>query len=453
MAIPIQHKGRYIFHFSDLRNLDSIINKGLLCKNLKDSLGIAHKNIANFKIQQRRAEMVVTAGPGGYVHDYVPFYFSSINPMLLTLLNKKNVDQNLIIYFCVNIQRLEKSDTVFSNSSANTSTPPFFYDDVSMLDNLNWNLIESKRWSVGSDEEKHMKMAEAFIHKSVSIGEIDAIVVYNDWAKKKVQVTFEQNHLKPPRILFDNNSLMVNYRFYYTKFFFKNRNFETLVTGPLMLYYQYNQLMVSIKKKRQSRVGEFRYSSIQKLNENLAVDISVIPELGDIVGLLQDYTPHHDTVDYHTKKVVEELKKLELFKNFSTENKNIILLAAYLHDIGKGPISKWESGKMTRDYPDHTVDAIPMLERILVEDIESLTDEEIRLVCMLVVYHDIVGDCIERERSKEQIIQIIENENDLKMLFAISVADSKAILNIWAIRLLANQSEFISEIMETKKIN
>ena len=31
MAISDIHKGKYIFHFTDARNLDSIIKNGLLC--------------------------------------------------------------------------------------------------------------------------------------------------------------------------------------------------------------------------------------------------------------------------------------------------------------------------------------------------------------------------------------------------------------------------------------
>ncbi|MGQ7112742.1 DarT ssDNA thymidine ADP-ribosyltransferase family protein, partial [Escherichia sp. TWPC-MK] len=33
--------------------------------------------------QHRRSEMRVTCGPGGVVHDYVPFYFTKRSPMLL----------------------------------------------------------------------------------------------------------------------------------------------------------------------------------------------------------------------------------------------------------------------------------------------------------------------------------------------------------------------------------
>lgn len=51
MAIPDIHKGKYIFHFTDARNLDSIIKNGLLCTNEKNKQGIKHQNIANQTIQ------------------------------------------------------------------------------------------------------------------------------------------------------------------------------------------------------------------------------------------------------------------------------------------------------------------------------------------------------------------------------------------------------------------
>ena len=40
MAISEKYKGRYIFHFTDMENLDSIIKNGLLCTNVKNERGI-----------------------------------------------------------------------------------------------------------------------------------------------------------------------------------------------------------------------------------------------------------------------------------------------------------------------------------------------------------------------------------------------------------------------------
>ncbi len=448
MAIPDKHKDRFIFHFTDIENLDSIIKNGLLCTNKKNEKGIKHKNIANMAIQERRANMDVPVGPGGKVHDYVPFYFSSINPMLLKKLNEKNVDQPLIIYLCVKIERIDREDAVFTNASANTSTPPQFYADPVHLEDLNWDLIDSRNWSVGTDDEKHKKMAEALILNSVNIDEVDTIVVYNECVRKKVEEVFADNGIKTPNIRYGNE--VKNYSFYYTKLFFEDRKTETLVYGPLAILNEYRNLIDYIKNERKNKKDTYLYHSIEDLVKALDEDITVISELKDIVGLLQDYDSHNDTVDDHTKKVVAEIKKTDYFVNASEEKKSILLLAAYLHDMGKGPKKKWKEGKMTRAYLDHPVDAMPMLARILTEEIESLSEDEIRLVCMLVVYHDIVGDCMEKGREKKQVAVLIECEDDLEMLFALSCADSKAICGLWGIDIQSRKNSFVKQIMKMK---
>lgn len=450
MAIPDNHKGKYIFHFTDLRNLDSIVKNGLLCTNEKNKLRIKHQNIANQTIQKRRAKMDVTAGPGGKVHDYVPFYFSSINPMLLTLLNHKNCDQNLIIYLCINITRLDKADAVFTSASANTIESPDFYDDPSHLDDLDWDLIFSRKWKMEYDEDKHKKMAEALIYCRVDVSEIDAIVVYNESVKKRVQQIFNQNEIKAPVILLDHNHLMQKYGFYYTKFFFSDRQNETLVTGPRTLLSNYKELIEEVHKGRQDKKRTYPYKTVETIVETLNQDITKLPELKAVAHVFQDYTPHNNTVGEHTKKVVVEMQKTDCYKKSSDAVKNVLLLGAYLHDIGKGPASKWKDGKMKSAYPDHPADAIPMLGRILIEDIEFLNDDEIRWLCMLVVYHDLIGECCERERDKLQIVDLIECENDYDILTAISIADASAINDSWGRKIIRDAVAMRVEVMKLK---
>ena len=450
MAIPDEHKWRYIFHFTDVHNLDSIIKNGLLCTNVKNEKGIQHKNIANMTIQERRANMDVPVGPRGKVHDYVPFYFSSMNPMLLTLLNQKNVDQQYIIYFCVKIDRLEKEDAVFSNASANTVEPPTFFEDMLNLNQLDWNAIDKRSWGVASDEERHKKMAEALIHERVEISDIDAILVFNEGIRKGVEQVLKENGIKTSVVICDNDVRVRKYKFYYTKFFIDAQKRSSLVTGPLTLLHHYRALIENIIKMRQTPRKSYPYFNIADLVEAIDNDFTVLPELKAVTGLLQDYEPHKDTVDEHTKEVVREMKKTAYYQGASDELKSVLILAAYLHDIGKGPINKWKEGKMKGAYPDHPADAIPMLKRILTEEIENLTDDDIRRICMMVVYHDIVGDCQEKGRDKQQIADLIENEDDLEMLFAISCADAKAITGAWGLNIFGRKRSFAEEIMKMK---
>lgn len=446
MAIPEQHKWRYIFHFTDIHNLDSIIKNGLLCPNEKKKKGITHKNIANMTIQERRAKIDVTAGPRGKVHDYVPFYFSSMNPMLLTLLNQKNIDQPFIIYFCLKIDRLEEEGAVFTDASANRNESPNFFDDTTRLDQLDWGLIDSKKWSVETDEAKHKKMAEALIYRRVKIEQIDGIVVYNNQIKEEVERIFKNNEIQPPKIMLGHDKRINNYSFYYTKFYIKEQKYDTLITGPLMLADQYKKLIESITVERK-KYKAYTYKSIKEIVNAIEENFGAIRELNDIEGLLQDYAPHNDTVDAHTRMVVAEMKEQDYYRCASNDIKDLLLFAAYLHDIGKGPKGKWKNEKITRAYPDHPADAIPMLKRILTEEIASLSDEEIRKICMLVVYHDIVGECMGKGRDIKQIAQIITCKEDLEMLLAISVADTKTINPTWATSIVNGKEDFCNEVL------
>lgn len=447
MTIPDNHKWRYIFHFTDIHNLDSIVKNGLLCPNIKKERGIIHKNIANMNIQERRAKMDVTAGPGGKVHDYVPFYFSSINPMLLTLLNQKNVDQPFIIYFCVKIQRLLQDDAVFTDASANTNEAPNFYSDPKELDKLDWELIDKRTWGKGTDEEKHKKMAEAFIHHTVELKDIDCIVVWNKSVKEEVEKVFRDNNLEPPTIVLDGYEKLQKYKFYYTKFFIPGQTDHTLVKGPLQLLCEYQNLLKRIKEKRKKKTN-YTFQTIGDLVAAIDNDFTVLPELKELVDLQQNYSPHEDTVEEHTKIVVAGIKKQTFYNQAPLKTKALLKLAAYLHDIGKGPKSKWDDGIMNRAYPDHPADAVPMLERILTDEIANISDEEIRQLCMLVIYHDIVGDCIKRGRDIKQIVKIIKDENDLEMLSAMAIADTKAISSLWAMEIASNKDHFCNEVLD-----
>lgn len=315
---------------------------------------------------------------------------------------------------------------------------------------MDWQAIDKKSWGVASDEERHKKMAETLIHKKVEISEIDAILVFNDEIKNAVYKVFEENGVQPSAIIFDFDTRVKNYRFYYTKFFIESQKNHSLVTGPATLLNRYKGLVEIIKEQRQKPRKSYPYKTVDDLVSSLEKDITIIPELKSVEDLLQDYEPHNDTVGDHTRNVVEEMKKQNYYKNASDVNKNILLLAAYLHDIGKGPKNKWKDGIMTRAYPDHPADAVPMLQRIMTEDLEIISDEEVRQICMLVVYHDIVGDCMEKGREKQQILDVIEIEDDLDMLLAISSADAKAVNGVWGSRMLGRKKAFKESIMKMK---
>ena len=225
--------------------------------------------------------------------------------------------------------------------------------------------------------------------------------------------------------------------------------------GPSTLLSCYKELIEGVKEVRRVKRESYPYKTVKTLVDALNQDMTKLPEIKAAAGIFQKYGPHNDTVGEHTVKVTEEMQKTSYYKNASENVKSVLLLGAYLHDMGKGPSGKWENGLMDRAYPDHPADAIPMLKRILTEDIEELSDDEMRRLCMLVVYHDIIGECCEngrdkQRRDKQQIADLIDSEDDYDMLTAISIADTTAINSCWRENVIRGAETMKIEVMKLK---
>ena len=446
MKISDKHKGKYFFHFTHIKNLESIVKNGLLSTNKKNELGITHVNLASESIQLRRSEMDVTCLPNRKIHDYVPFYFTARNPMLLGVLNRKNIDQPLIIYIAVSIDKILENNVVFTDASANTVIPPNFYNDPKYLNQLDWDLINSQTWATTDKDKLHKRMAEILVLDKMPIDWISKIVIYHDVVKKEIVKVYKKYELDLPEITYPP----VNGKyFYFTKrylFAISGRERETLVTGPYFLKHHFDETVKTIIKERNdSDKKEFIFNNISNALNMISDDFCVINELSDIYELETKNEVHQENVSDHTKKVVKNLEENEYCNSLEERDKNIVKFSAYLHDIGKGPKSKWKDGKQPA-YPDHPADALPMLKRILTEDFEELSEYEIRKICLLVVYHDLIGDILERDRSRKELIDLGIDEKELNMLSTISLADASAINPMWNLVIKHKLPNFVKEI-------
>lgn len=314
MKIPDEYKGKYFYHFTHIDNLKSIIKNGLLSTNKKNELGITHVNLASESIQLRRSGMDVTCSPNGKIHDYVPFYFTARNPMLLGVLNRKNIDQPLIIYIAVSIDKILENNVVFTDASANTIVPPNFYNDPQYLDKLDWGLINSQGWTTTNKDDLHKRMAEILVHNKMPVDWIDKIVIFNDVVKKEILSVYKKFELELPEITYEH----INWKyFHFTKkylFAISGRERETLVTGPYFLKYYFKEVVkVIIEERKSGNKKKFVFENIPDALDKINNDFCVIAEMEDIYELETKNEYHSENVSEHTKKVVENLEENEYY--------------------------------------------------------------------------------------------------------------------------------------------
>lgn len=424
--IPNKCKGRFAYHFTSVYNFEDIIANGLLSTNLKNSLNITHDDIANGSIQQRRSTMAVTCGKRGVVHDYVPFYFAKRTPMLLNIVKSKNFDQIDIMYLAIPIEKVIDDDVVFSRSSANTNPPPTFYNKPEDLNNLDWDAIDSYKWTYPNDDDRHNKMAEMLIYGKVNINEFSHIVVWNEKFKKHIEEILTKNNIDSLPVVTDYEKHFKHH--YFTIFDKKERT--NIITGPRQLYLLTKK---NINQTIENQKKDCHHTNLKSLVDAIEKNFSCIKELEDIDGLETDNIIHKECVGTHSRSVAALVKQDSMFNEYNENEKLILILSAYLHDIGKGPKSRWETGIQKVD-EDHPRKSLPMLKRILCDEISGLSKSDIRRIHMLVIYDDLVGDILAKCRKKCQLEQIIRNRTDVNLLISIAKADMGAINPDWVIK-------------------
>lgn len=432
----------FAYHFTLIDNLDSILKHGLLATSEKARKSIDHENIANMNIQSTRSQIAINSEYKlvkktpfhSYLfdyHDFIPFYFSKRSPMLLSLSMLKNIDQERVIYFVIDCEKMlkEKQNCFFTDQSVNRILElPNLYNNEADLVHLNWNAIESPRFRL-DEQTKHYKMAEFLLHKQIFIHDVVKVITYNnDHWLNEVRRIFMENGITPPQILPSRDSYYLNSRPVFTAD-------DALWTYPCVIgpksLYAYTIKAIEETIKAREKIEKYRFSNIEALLFNLETNPNCIPELAETNNLLMNYAYHSSTVGDHSKRVFDNLEEIKEYNYLVERDRILVKISAYLHDIGKGPCSRWDKSVMYEADPNHSLKSLPMLKRILSEEIEFLTEDDIYKIFICVTYDDLVGEIIGKDRNKRQLFDLITSKDILNLLFTLGKADLKDVNSLW----------------------
>ena len=165
---------KYLYYFSNLDNIDSIVKSGILPKNYIIKENIPSESFANLKVQKLRknTQCQISNKEIKYIHDLVPLY---LNPKTPTLFSRRNIQDD--IFFClINSKNLLSDIDVnfaFTDGNATNLSTKFYYN-LSNLNNLNWDIIKGEWWNDKTDG-KRIRNAEFLIYPKIKVKYIEFI--------------------------------------------------------------------------------------------------------------------------------------------------------------------------------------------------------------------------------------------------------------------------------------
>ncbi|KPD23333.1 hypothetical protein AFK76_09965 [Idiomarina zobellii] len=344
--------------------------------------------------------------------------------MNTTVLHKKNVDQQFIIYLSISILSLETvPGAYFTNASANTDIPPAFFpgnNQAQRLDVLDWQIIDNNGWSYNNENQKHKKMAELLLPDHVPLCEVNQIITWNASISKIVRELFQDKGIAAPRIVEGD----------FEHYYHQPGNWSSsLITGPFFLKRSFDEAVSYIMSFE--RETEPKFQSLGQALNAIRADFTAIKELEDIDELGANYGPHNEDVGSHSRRVANLVVDSPEYLQLDAINREALEMAAFLHDIGKGPKARWNNSFMDSTDPDHPKKSLIMLKRILTEDLPELPNHLVRKIVMLVTYDDLLGEIVAKGRNDSQLFDIVTCPEEVNMLVALSKADIGSLSQVW----------------------
>ncbi|KAB8317307.1 DUF4433 domain-containing protein [Tolypothrix campylonemoides VB511288] len=196
-----------IYHITPIKNLPSILNSGGLIANSRlKQQRINYLDIAHTHIQERRARKQVTCSAGGFLPDYVPFYFAPRSPMLYAI-HKGGVKsycegQELVIYLVSEVEAIAANNLTFAFTDGHAVIAlSEFYDSLEDLESvIDWKIMEETYWADTQEDgdRSRRRQAEFLVHEFLPWTLITKIAVKNSIIAEQVREILQKFNCQTP---------------------------------------------------------------------------------------------------------------------------------------------------------------------------------------------------------------------------------------------------------------
>jgi hypothetical protein len=194
-----------IYRMVHIDNLDVLLRRQALhAPNQTPQDGLVYRTIHDVDVQAKRHARPITVGPGGTIHDYVPFYFGPRSPMLLQLHTGRvagySERQDPLIYLVSSVQAVVAAGCghIFSDGHG-LATFTQWYAAAADLEKVDWAAVNARQWNdtVQDMDRQRRKQAEFLVYQRCPWAAVSTIAVLNDSVLTRVQ-TIQATH--PPAL-------------------------------------------------------------------------------------------------------------------------------------------------------------------------------------------------------------------------------------------------------------
>jgi hypothetical protein len=177
-----------VMHFTRVEHLPTIIKSGLVSDTRARATRATQIEIGHASIKERRRRLAVDVGPGGFVGDYVPFYFSPRSPMMYTL-HRGNVDTyqdgfDRVVYLVTTLEALTRCAChwIVSDRNAAQALARFAESTSDLDDFIDWQLMRAAQWGWCAEdpERPDRRAAECLAHQVVPWVAFTEVVTKNE---------------------------------------------------------------------------------------------------------------------------------------------------------------------------------------------------------------------------------------------------------------------------------
>lgn len=190
-----------LYRIIHIDNLPGLLARGCDCApNVAKAEGIAKRSIFHPNIMDKREHAVVRVAPGGYVADYVPFYFGPRSPMLYAIKEGKVAGyqgQREIIYLVVSAEDVEAAQIPFAFTDGHAIMNYIRHDNrLADLSKVRWDIIGATYWN-NFEDGRCRRQAEFLVRDRFPLSLVREIGVMDEAVGRQVATLLEPTSLQP----------------------------------------------------------------------------------------------------------------------------------------------------------------------------------------------------------------------------------------------------------------